>query len=298
MTTTKKPGRRPTKRRAGGASPQEHGAEPAAVLSVDPPWEHDDELGRRGARAKYSTMSTDELCQMDLPPAAERHVLFLWRLANMPQDALNVCRAWMFEPLAELVWEKLRPCQVCAATGRVDAFRIGGDPAVMRDGEAVLVPGSDNRCPACRGKRGEEFTDDELGSFPAWMGMGTTVRNAHETCIIARPVDGRAPERLNLDVRSYFAAPMLVDIDGELPESNGRKGALVHSAKPDEYFAIVERLYPGPYVELFGRRSRPGWRVVGDQDDKLDRVAHKFRVVWPQRVREERLEAARRRARA
>lgn len=309
MTKKQAAGRRPTKRRARSIT---YDTPPAAVLSVDPPWEHEDELGRRGARAKYSTMSTEEICMMDRPPLAKRHVLVLWKLANMPQDALNVCRAWMTEPLAEIVWEKLRPCQVCAATGLVDRYLIDDQPE-------LYVPGTMNRCPACFGKRGRELTDKELGTFPAFMGLGRTVRSAHETAIIARPIDGRAPERLHLDVRSYFAAPMLIDIDGDLPESRlpdgrrscaacrpgkpcsdahaRRRGALVHSAKPDEFYAMLERLYPGPHVELFGRRSRAGWHVIGDQDRKLDEVVRKMRDVWPERVREKRLARARARRR-
>jgi len=259
---------------------------PARVLVADPPWKHRDKLGKRGAAANYQTMSTEEICQLDLPPLAREHVLLLWRLGNMQQDALNVCRAWQFQDVAEVIWEKLRPCQTCAATGRVDVVRIDELPE-------VIVPGSDNRCPACRGARGVRIVDDELGELPAHIGMGTTVRNVHEVAIIARPIGGRAPERLHADVRSSFAAPMLIDIDGDLPESGGRKGALVHSAKPSEFYALVERLYPGPYVEMFGRRSRENWQVLGDQDSKLDLVVEKFAVTWPRRVREERLAALR-----
>lgn len=38
-----------------------------------------------------------------------------------------------------------------------------------------------------------------------------------------------------------------------------------HSEKPDEFYGIVEELSPGSYLELFGRRTREGWTVVGDQ---------------------------------
>ena len=32
-----------------------------------------------------------------------------------------------------------------------------------------------------------------------------------------------------------------------------------HSRKPDETYARIERLLPGPYLELFARQSRAGW---------------------------------------
>jgi N6-adenosine-specific RNA methylase IME4 len=37
-----------------------------------------------------------------------------------------------------------------------------------------------------------------------------------------------------------------------------------HSSKPDHLHDLIERsLYPKPYLELFGRRPRDGWTVVG-----------------------------------
>ena len=36
-----------------------------------------------------------------------------------------------------------------------------------------------------------------------------------------------------------------------------------HSRKPEEFHKIVERVSPGPYLELFARRKYPGWSVWG-----------------------------------
>jgi N6-adenosine-specific RNA methylase IME4 len=38
-----------------------------------------------------------------------------------------------------------------------------------------------------------------------------------------------------------------------------------HSHKPEEAYCIVERCSPGPYLELFARRKRPGWHVWGNE---------------------------------
>ena len=38
-----------------------------------------------------------------------------------------------------------------------------------------------------------------------------------------------------------------------------------HSRKPDEQYDIIETCSWGPYLELFGRGSRAGWTVWGDQ---------------------------------
>jgi len=260
---------------------------PAAVLSIDPAWQNRDQLpGARGASHKYRTMTTDEICAIELPERAERHVVLLWRLASMPLDAARVLKAWGYVACAEMVWNKLRPCKTCCATGRIDRYRFGD--------VFVDVPGSDVECPACKGAGGTPY-----------LGLGHYTRGAHEVAIIARKRRGRAPERLSKKIASSFASVMLADIDGLLgmrSEKTGklRRGAsaLVHSAKPDAFFERVEALYPGPRVELFSRRTRPGWSSThSDQAGSLDEVARVFREDWPRRVREERLAKARRAAR-
>lgn len=77
------------------------------------------------------------------------------------------------------------------------------------------------------------------------FGMGRYVRASHEVCLIG--VRGRCFPR-DRSTRSVFEA------------SYTR-----HSGKPDEFYALVERLYEGPYVELFARRQRPGWTCLGNE---------------------------------
>jgi len=40
-----------------------------------------------------------------------------------------------------------------------------------------------------------------------------------------------------------------------------------HSHKPEEAYAIFERVSPGPYLELFARRRRHGWDAWGNEID-------------------------------
>ena len=56
------------------------------------------------------------------------------------------------------------------------------------------------------------------------------------------------PLRLAADVHQVVIAPI-----GE------------HSVKPDEVYRRIERLYPGPYLELFARKQRPNWMCWGDE---------------------------------
>ena len=43
-----------------------------------------------------------------------------------------------------------------------------------------------------------------------------------------------------------------------------------HSKKPEEMQDRVERLFEGPYLEIFARRRRPGWTCLGNELDGLD----------------------------
>lgn len=40
-----------------------------------------------------------------------------------------------------------------------------------------------------------------------------------------------------------------------------------HSHKPEEQYAIIERVSPGPYLELFARRRQPDWDCWGNEID-------------------------------
>lgn len=77
------------------------------------------------------------------------------------------------------------------------------------------------------------------------IGMGHYTRAAHEICLIATR---GAPKVRDRAVRSVLFA---------------QRGA--HSAKPDTFYALVERLAEGPYAELFARRRRDGWTQYGNE---------------------------------
>jgi N6-adenosine-specific RNA methylase IME4 len=77
------------------------------------------------------------------------------------------------------------------------------------------------------------------------FGMGRQFRNEHESCLVA--TRGRVTPKVK-NVCSTFTA-----------------SAGAHSAKPDEFYEIVERMYDGPYVELFARRQREGWSCYGNE---------------------------------
>lgn len=79
------------------------------------------------------------------------------------------------------------------------------------------------------------------------IGLGHYFRNTTEHVLFG--VRGKLP-LLRRDLRTDFAAP--------------KRG---HSVKPDEFFSLVEHASPGPYLELFARRPRPGWTVWGNESE-------------------------------
>lgn len=84
-----------------------------------------------------------------------------------------------------------------------------------------------------------------------FMGMGHTTRQNAEYVILGRR--GDPPERLSKSIRQIIASPIRE-----------------HSRKPDEVYRRIEQYAEGPYLDLFGRCSRPGWTVVGNEATKFD----------------------------
>lgn len=56
-------------------------------------------------------------------------------------------------------------------------------------------------------------------------------------------------------------------LTGKLADSllTTKRLASRHSAKPETWLDEIERVSPGPYMELFARRNRLGWDTWGDQ---------------------------------
>lgn len=82
---------------------------PARCLLADPPWRYSDRLPgeSRGAEKNYRCLTVQQIIRFPLPAFEDNAILFLWRVAPMPQEALDVVKCWGFTPKNEIVWEKL-----------------------------------------------------------------------------------------------------------------------------------------------------------------------------------------------
>ena len=73
---------------------------------------------------------------------------------------------------------------------------------------------------------------------------------------------------------------LLLGVKGNLPfEDKGQRswlehGRTGHSRKPDAVRELVEKVSPGPYLEMYGRRrpTSPAWTVYGNQTLKEDQT--------------------------
>jgi N6-adenosine-specific RNA methylase IME4 len=78
------------------------------------------------------------------------------------------------------------------------------------------------------------------------LGIGHYFRGETEHVLFC--TRGRLPIAPEQRERNLFAAPRTR-----------------HSAKPEAFYDLVERVSPGPYLELFSRRARFNWDTWGDE---------------------------------
>lgn len=91
---------------------------------------------------------------------------------------------------------------------------------------------------------------------PMGGGLGGCYGLATEYCLFARRGSLKATARTG---RNWF--------DWKRPYKNGYPN---HSAKPPEFYRMVESMSPGPYLEMFARAPRTGWSVWGNEVAPID----------------------------
>ena len=155
------------------------------VIYADPPWQFDNSGFDQSAASHYSTMSTEDICKLEIP-AGDHSVLLMWATNAMLEDALEVIKAWGFNYKTNMVWIK------------------------------------------------------DKGPSIGWF-----ITSRHEHLLIATRGEGMHPDYKPLSV-----------ITGEVTK---------HSKKPNSVYELIERMYEGPYLELFARNKRDGWESWGNE---------------------------------
>ena len=78
------------------------------------------------------------------------------------------------------------------------------------------------------------------------IGLGWYIRNQNELLLLAEKGNMPIPKPADRPSSAVYA-----------PRTE-------HSRKPDVFYEIIEKMYPNrKYLELFGRRKRPGWELWG-----------------------------------
>lgn len=112
----------------------------------------------------------------------------------------------------------------------------------------------------------------EVSNGPLQIGMGHYYRSAKELCLFG--TRGKCPAAVH-NLPDVFEAQRTK-----------------HSVKPDRIHEWAEKLSPGPRVELFARRSKPGWEAWGDQFPGHDAYLRSVQEINRYRVEERALTKA------
>lgn len=102
-------------------------------------------------------------------------------------------------------------------------------------------------------------------SLPKGFGLLDRWRFRYITCLTwVKP---------SMGIGNYFRGQtehVLFGIRGSLPLLRQDVGTVLvaprpggHSAKPDEFYDLIETCSPGPWMDLYARRERPGWLIWG-----------------------------------
>lgn len=241
---------------------------PYSTIVADPPWHYDErviEYGReRGAVSApmpYSTMSDDEIARMPvLDLAAANAHLYLWTTNQHLWVARDVCLGWGFVPSQVLVWCKepsgLGPGGNYANTAEFVIY------ARRHEGGGVRLV---NRA-------GRLIREARESAGMSRAELHVAIRGGRPTGIVARWEDDDSLPNATDWGRLCEVLPALADTDRPtVPQSRAERQPTtwwqwprgVHSAKPPAFLDMVERVSPGPYVELFARAPRLGWDSWG-----------------------------------
>jgi N6-adenosine-specific RNA methylase IME4 len=208
------------------------------TILADPPWKYNDKLSMesrvyggyhkpvRGADAYYETMTVDEICALAsfIPDS---------RIAEFEANDPAFLFLWVTNPM------------LLDGSGVRVARAWGFEPKQLITWIKCKV-GWDNYTEEII--EHPEVTDEEIADLETTafsLGMGRITRGVTEQLIIA--TRGKYSDFVQArNERNVVFAPRRE-----------------HSKKPDSLYDKIERLVPGPYLELFATQRRDGWTSWG-----------------------------------
>lgn len=204
------------------------------IIVADPPWGGwKDNLKmsdvKRGAKANYSIMSTQDICSLSIKDISDPDgaILVLWVPSSMLQDGLDVMKSWGFRQTQTLIWAK---------TKKEPLYKLSKSiKKILKQDTSITI---DNLL--------DNFNYNELLSF----GMGRLYRQSHELCLVGINNTKIYKQLNNKSQRSIIFS------------SNMR-----HSSKPELLQDTLDKMFPNILnkLELFARRVRTGWICIGNE---------------------------------
>ena len=202
------------------------------TLVADCPWRYKDELRmsktKRSAAAQYPTMTVEEIERFIFTATHDNAPLY----TQLAWDAF--LWLWITNPLL-LDGTGARVCRAWGFKPKQLITWVKGH---------IELPNSGG-------------WDIDVPRLKTQLGMGHYTRGVTEHMILATKGSPKCFVK-DQGVPNYILAE-------ELEETLVLADRGAHSVKPEASYQLIERVTPGPYVELFARRRRQGWTCYGNQ---------------------------------
>lgn len=228
---------------------------PYRTVQADPAWAYRDKLRmsktRRSSTDQYRrTMTTEEICAMYTPSQilGRGETISPSGRVSKVADVVRPGRLLDY-PIADegFLWLWATAAVLLDGTAVDVCRRWGYEPAQL----GVWIKGRIGRVGNID-IGGETFVDVGL---ILQIGMGWALRNAAEFFII-----GTRGTYTKL-IKDKGQSNVILQPEESIILANKRE----HSRKPDAAYDTIERVFPGPYLELFAKYRRPGWTQNGDE---------------------------------
>lgn len=213
------------------------------TILADPPWRYNDKLRQdlmidRSSDDKYDTLTVEEICDFGN--------------TNAYGETMDVA-AHLIEDVAFLFLWTTNPFLLDGAPQRV-ARSWGFEPK-------QLVPWVKGRLVIDHEYNVDNGAGVNVPRLVLHTGMGHITRGVTEHLLIATrgkySTFVKSPRNVN---------GLIVAEENSVLLAGRRK----HSRKPDEQYAMIERVAPGPYLELFATQRREGWTSWGNEISEED----------------------------
>lgn len=210
------------------------------TLVADPPWQYHNKLDmsdgvNRSAMSQYATMDLNEVKTF----LHDTNEIMIHREVPDPRDELRQCRK--FEMLEDMIAEDAH------------LYLWVTNPFLI-DGSAVDVARAWGFQPKqlitwVKGRLSIDTShpDYDEAKLVKQIGMGRYWRGCTEHMLFCTRGTAMAMVK-DRGVPNCFVAP------------RGR-----HSEKPDEAYELIERVSPGPSLDIFARKRRPRFDAIGDE---------------------------------